>query len=92
MKRRACVPLSVPGTAAQGDHVPSYRLYRMEFAASVLMTNSQIVDASCAPNSPALLLNAWPAPNGGGAGALNQVLVAVLYAAASIPVPPAFRR
>ena len=88
MKRRACVPLSVPRTAAHDDHgVPSFRLYRIEFGESVLMTKSQVEDPSFAPNRPARALNAWPGPNGGGAGALDQVLAAALYAAASIPVP-----
>src|SRR5262245_53823551 len=51
MKLRVCVPLLVPGTAAQAvQDVPLNFEKRIEFAASVLMTNSHTFVPSVAPN------------------------------------------
>src|SRR5260370_19958225 len=64
----------------------------MEFAALVLIAKSQVLVPSVAPKSPAPLLIDWPAASGGGAGAADQLFDAVLYAAASTPVPAPFLR
>src|SRR4029453_16044733 len=88
------MPISVPGTV---DHcvqaIPSNRVQRIELATSVLIAQSQTLLPSVAPNNPPPDLNDWPAPNDGGAGDIeDQVLAATLYDAASTPVPFALRR
>src|SRR5689334_9640027 len=94
-KLRVCVPTFVFGTADHGDHdVPLNFVYRIEFAASVLMQNSQmLLMPSVAPKSPVPALNAWPVPKAGGAGDIaDHVFVPAAYDAPSMAVPAAFRR
>ena len=67
MKLRVCDPTPVPGTVVHAVHdAPLNCVQRIEFAVSVLMTNSQTFVPSVAPNRPPPALNAWPDPNVGG--------------------------
>src|SRR3954465_4263403 len=101
MKFRVCDPEFVPGTTAHGVQVdaPSHLLNRIEFDASLLMTNSHTFVPSVAPNNPPLTAFAdagfipWFAPNVGGAGDnAAHVLFPALYEAPATAVPAALFR
>src|SRR5215467_14593172 len=93
-ERRVCTPTSVPGIAVHADHAaPSNLAHRMVLAESVLTTHTNTFKPSLAANTPAPALAAWPCPNAGGAGDIDDhELPATLYDAASMPPPFVFRR
>src|SRR5881394_2148994 len=99
MKLRVCVPTSVPGTVAHAVHtVPLNFVYRIELARSVvapLITNSQTLVPSVAPNRPPLtglveppIFIDCPVTNDGGAGdRAVQLFPAAEYVAPIIAAP-----
>src|SRR4051812_39506111 len=101
MKFRLCVPDAVPGTGAHGDHddVEAVNLVNWTvFAVSPLITNSQTLVPSVAPNSPlatvdeGTFIDNWLLKLGGAGENVAHVSVPALYDAPANCVPPELLR
>src|SRR5256885_10994642 len=100
MKFRVWIPVFVPGTGAQAVHaVPLNFVNWIVFAVSPLMTNSQTLAPSVAPNMPlatvdedAFIAN-WLLRFGGAGASADQVSETASYDAPANCVPAElFRR